>query len=248
MKGLATSAATTAFFALVLAGCSLGGKVRSGEAPELSAAERQAIVKSLGKKEALPEEAAQLLLVTAQPSSVPAAVSAWEKRDGKWAEILPPVPAVVGRAGFASPGEKREGDGRTPSGTYPLRRAFGYAPQSPTRLLYRQATEEDIWVDDVNSPDYNRWVNRRETTATSFEEMRRKDDLYKYGIVIEYNTLPVVKGNGSAIFFHIWKGSGQPTSGCVAMDEQDLLKVLEWLDPAKNPVTAMGTEAALREM
>jgi len=41
--------------------------------------------------------------------------------------------------------------------------------------------------------------------------MRRDDNLYKYGIVIEYNTDPIIKGNGSAIFLHIWKGRGIPT-------------------------------------
>lgn len=246
MKGLVTSCTVAALLVFLLAGCSTAPWDDSRRTKELSAVERQALVASLGKKGSLAAEASQLLLVTAPPASVPAVVSGWEKKDGTWAEVLPPVNAVVGRGGFAPAGEKREGDGRTPSGVYPLQRAFGYAPESPTRLPYRQATEEDLWVDDVNSPDYNRWVRRGETVATSFEEMRRKDGQYKYGIVVEYNSSPIVRGNGSAIFFHIWKGEGAPTAGCVAMAEDDLLKVLRWLDPAKNPVTVMGTEAVLR--
>lgn len=220
------------FLALLLGGCALGGKIN---------------LSSLEEEGVLPKGSRQVLLVNApEPSSVLAIVTALEKTGGKWVEAIPPIRGVAGRAGFAPPGEKREGDGRTPSGIFPLRRAFGYGAQSPTRLSYRQATEDDLWVDDQNSPDYNRWVKRGETSAASFEEMRRKDDLYRYGIVIEYNTQPVVGGDGSAIFFHIWKGEGEPTAGCIAMDEEDLLKVLNWLDPEKEPVTVMGTEENLK--
>ena len=60
----------------------------------------------------------------------------------------------------------------------------------------------------------------------SFEEMRRTDSLYEVGIVIGHNRSPVVKGCGSAIFFHIWRGRGIPTSGCVAMAREDLLRIL----------------------
>ena len=68
------------------------------------------------------------------------------------------------------------------------------------------------------------------------EALRRGDDLYKYAVVIEYNTDPVVPGLGSAIFMHVWRGAGQPTAGCVAMAEADLLRFLRWLDIRRNPV------------
>jgi L,D-peptidoglycan transpeptidase YkuD (ErfK/YbiS/YcfS/YnhG family) len=70
--------------------------------------------------------------------------------------------------------------------------------------------------------------------------MKRDDNLYKYGIVIEYNTSPVIKGNGSAIFLHIWKGESVPTAGCVAVSEENILKILQWLDPAASPLIIMG--------
>jgi L,D-peptidoglycan transpeptidase YkuD (ErfK/YbiS/YcfS/YnhG family) len=71
--------------------------------------------------------------------------------------------------------------------------------------------------------------------------MRRDDNLYKYGIVIEYNTDPIIKGNGSAIFLHIWKGEGLPTVGCVAVSEEDIIKIMGWLDPAASPLIIIGT-------
>lgn len=167
---------------------------------------------------------------------------AMEKKGDKWQEVFEPFDAVIGRNGFASPGEKREGDGKTPSGIYPLKMAFGYNPTMETRMPYRQALADDIWIDDQNAEDYNLWVKKSETRATSYEMMKRDDDLYKYGIVIEYNTDPVIKGNGSAIFLHVWKGEGIHTAGCVAVSEENIIKILGWLDPAAFPLIITGIE------
>jgi L,D-peptidoglycan transpeptidase YkuD (ErfK/YbiS/YcfS/YnhG family) len=75
--------------------------------------------------------------------------------------------------------------------------------------------------------------------------MRREDDLYKYGIVVEYNTNPVIKGYGSAIFFHLWKGGGKPTEGCIALSEENLIRIIRWLDPAAKPLVVMGTKGLI---
>lgn len=189
----------------------------------------------------LSEKHHQALIVT--PMGVTdAVVSVWDKKDGVWVQAFDPIPASVGRKGIAPLNKKREGDGRTPSGIFELKTAFGYASHIETGLNYRQATDDDLWVDDVNSPQYNQWV-KFPTTAASFERMKRSDDLYKLGIVIEYNTDPVVPGLGSAIFLHIWKGPGQSTSGCVAMDEEDVSELLKWLDVKKSPVIMIQSRA-----
>lgn len=166
-----------------------------------------------------------------------------ERTGSAWHEVKAPVDTVVGRNGFAPPGEKREGDGRTPSGLYRLGLVFGYAESATTRMIYRQALADDLWVDDVDAPDYNRWVKQNETRAASYEKMRRDDDLYKYGIVIEYNTDPVIKGYGSAIFMHIWAGSRSTTAGCVAVSEKDILDIIAWLDPAAKPVILINPDS-----
>jgi L,D-peptidoglycan transpeptidase YkuD (ErfK/YbiS/YcfS/YnhG family) len=165
---------------------------------------------------------------------------AMEKRGNVWRAAFEPFDAIIGKNGFAPQGEKREGDGRTPSGIYPLKLTFGYDATIETKMPYRQALNDDVWVDDPNSGDYNRWVKKQDTHAASYEMMKREDNLYKYGIVIEYNTDPIIKGNGSAIFLHIWKGEGIPTAGCVAVSEEDIIKILGWLDPAASPLTIMG--------
>jgi L,D-peptidoglycan transpeptidase YkuD (ErfK/YbiS/YcfS/YnhG family) len=167
-------------------------------------------------------------------------VYAVEKKHDHWKLVSGPIEATIGKHGFALPGEKREGDGKTPSGIFSLKRTFGYDKTVKTKMPYRQATEEDLWVDDPNAPDYNQWVKQGETSAASYEKMKREDGQYKYGIVIEYNTDPVIKGHGSAIFFHVWKGKDFPTAGCVAVSEEDMIKIFGWLDPNAFPLIIMG--------
>lgn len=172
-------------------------------------------------------------------------VYALEKSGDKWQLSLEPMPAVIGKKYFAAAGEKREGDGKTPSGIFPLKNTFGYNEAVPTKMDYRQALSDDLWVDDPNATDYNRWVKKENTQALSYEKMKRDDDLYKYGIVIEYNTNPVVKNSGSAIFFHVWGGAGNTTAGCVAVSEENIIKILSWLDPQALPLIIMGTEESI---
>ena len=192
-------------------------------------------------------ESEQLIFATnTDASSFQVTIHTLEKKNGAWRLVFPTFDGSIGEKGFAPIGEKREGDGKTPSGIFPLGTAFGYDPSAATKMPYRQATEDDFWVDDVNSEDYNQWV-KGETSAASREKMKRDDDQYKYGVVIEYNTNPIVKGNGSAIFLHVWK-SGESTSGCVAMSEEMVLKILGWLDPDKKPLIVMGTEFELGAM
>jgi L,D-peptidoglycan transpeptidase YkuD (ErfK/YbiS/YcfS/YnhG family) len=168
-----------------------------------------------------------------------------ERRDGKWKTVFGPFDAVAGRNGFAPQGEKREGDGKTPSGIFLLQLTFGYDDIILTKMPYRQALDDDLWIDDVNASDYNRWVKIMSTRALSYEKMRRSDDLYKYGIVIEYNTNPVIKGYGSAIFFHVWGGKDVTTEGCIAVSEENIVSILEWLDPKEKPMIVMGNEYKL---
>jgi L,D-peptidoglycan transpeptidase YkuD (ErfK/YbiS/YcfS/YnhG family) len=189
-------------------------------------------------------DSGQVLVVQAGKSESAAAEAvAWERsRSGRWQPAFGPLPAVIGGNGFAPAGGKREGDGRTPSGVFLLGFAFGYGPSAPTRMPYRQAQNESIWVDDASSPDYNRWTTKGASRASSFEWMKRKDGLYRYGLVVEYNMNPVVSGKGSAIFLHVWKGPGEPTAGCVALAEPDVLRILGWLDPALKPAIALGIQ------
>jgi len=188
----------------------------------------------------------QLLVVIAEGKDTSLArLYLLERGEGGWVPRGGALAAMVGRNGFAAPGTKREGDGRTPCGLFPLEAVFGYAPAVASAMPYRQGTANDLWVDDANSPDYNTWVRKGETTAASFEPMLLPDQRYRHGIVIGYNRKPVVKGAGSAIFVHVWPEEGGSTAGCVSLDEAELVRIIAWLDPAKKPMILMGDRSDL---
>jgi L,D-peptidoglycan transpeptidase YkuD (ErfK/YbiS/YcfS/YnhG family) len=202
------------------------------------------IKKFIARHESLIGESEQLIFATNQKaSSFRVTIHALERYKGFWVTAFPPFVGSIGEKGFAAIDKKREGDGKSPSGIFPLGMAFGYDSSVVTRMPYRQATEDDFWVDDTNSEDYNKWVKGK-PNAASWEKMKRDDDQYKYGVVIEYNMHPIVKEKGSAIFLHVWKQGGA-TTGCVAMSEEMVLRILGWLDPAKRPLIIMGTESEL---
>lgn len=187
-----------------------------------------------------------LVVVNSDSSSFKAKLYAYEKVDEDWEIVSGPIDAAIGKNGFALPDQKMEGDHRSPTGLFPLERTFGYGASYPTKMPWLQMTEDDIWVDDSSSPDYNRLVKKGATQAASFEKMKRTDQLYKFGIVIEYNTKLIVKGKGSAIFIHLLRGPDKPTAGCAAIDEKTMKDLLAWLDPAKKPIILMGPEAYLK--
>lgn len=187
-----------------------------------------------------PESRQAVVVAGDDVSPSAASVQLYERVENSWQRVVGPLAATVGRNGLAPVGEKREGDGRTPSGVYVLGRAFGYEPLQ-VKMPYIVLTPEMIWVDDPRSPLYNRLVEKQAVgEGVSREIMKRGDHLYKYGIVIEYNTMPVVAGAGSAIFFHIWRDAQTTTAGCVALAEADLLGLLRRLDPMEQPVAVIG--------
>lgn len=182
-----------------------------------------------------PSDSSQAVLVKAVgPEVFRAEVTAWRRDADGWKPELGPWPAVIGRAGFAEEGLKREGDGRTPSGRFALPYAFGREPVIATSLDYRIATAADIWIDDPDSVNYNQW-STSPGGAKSYEVMLREDGLYDLGAVIGYNMAPVIPGLGSAIFMHIWRSPDTGTAGCVALSRANMALLLLWLDRTHAP-------------
>jgi len=201
-------------------------------------------------------ESRQAIVVRTADWNVSAAVlQAYEKEveSSSWVAVGKKIPAVVGRNGLGwgaglhpradekSGPAKKEGDGKAPAGIFRLGSAFGYDPSEMTgwiRIPYQQMTATQQCVDDVQSIYYNRIVDAGQVEAdwSSYEEMRRKDDLYRWGIVVDYNVDPVVTGRGSCIFLHVWEGPAQGTAGCTAMDTEDIKMLLRWLNPEAGPV------------
>ena len=180
----------------------------------------------------------QAILVTATDyGDTSATLTAYTRVASGWKTTFGPWPVFVGREGMAPPGEKREGDGRTPSGTYGFDFIFGIDENPGVKFPYRVITGPNIvWVEDPNSPNYNRWVD-----ANSEDIGNQSDSMYKppyrFGVVVAYNTVERTPGLGSAIFLHIT--TGRPTAGCVSLPVDRLLQILRWLDPAASPVIVM---------
>ncbi|WP_167614229.1 L,D-transpeptidase family protein [Maribellus sediminis] len=197
------------------------------------------------QESSIPANVSQLLVAIAeQPGNTQVSLFAMEKLDGEWKIRIGPVAAGIGDKGFADPRQKVEGDGKSPTGMFKLDQLFTYENLVDTKMPFTQSTSEDKWIDDPDSADYNRHV-RGETSAKSYENLKLSSDAYKYCMVIEYNTDPVVKGKGSAIFFHLRESDTETTSGCVAVSEKDMLQVLKWLDPDSHPMIVMGDRQTL---
>jgi L,D-peptidoglycan transpeptidase YkuD (ErfK/YbiS/YcfS/YnhG family) len=179
----------------------------------------------------------QLVTVTAASyGATYAAFTAYQRSDGHWRRVFGPWTARIGRNGFAPRGLKREGDGRTPSGSFRFGFFFGVLPNPGVRFAYRQSQPYDYWDDDPASPLYNQWVDQRQASPGRAPEPMDVSG-YDYGAVIAYNTART-PGLGSAIFLHV--NIGIATAGCVTLPMGKLLKVLRWLEPARSPRIRMG--------
>ncbi len=138
--------------------------------------------------------------------------------------------AACGKSGVKA--DKREGDGASPAGTFPLVSGF-YRPDrmAPPRTdLQMTAMQPNHgWVDDPADPNYNRLVQL--PYPAHHEEMWLADHLYDIVVVIGYNTDPVVPGAGSAIFLHVARPNFSPTEGCIAVARDVLEPLLGLLGP-----------------
>lgn len=134
-------------------------------------------------------------------------------------------PCCLGRGGVTS--AKREGDGATPRGAWPLRGVL-YRPdrlaRPPCSLPVRALTLSDGWCDDPGDPAYNFPVCL--PYPGRCESLWREDAVYDVIVPLGYNDAPVTAGLGSAIFLHLARDDGGPTEGCVALDLAALLAFL----------------------
>ena len=136
------------------------------------------------------------------------------------------IPCAIGRSGACAAIDKREGDGMTPLGRWPIRGALlrpDRVALPDMRLPWRWLRPDDGWSDAPADPAYNRAVTHPH--SFSAERMWREDGLYDVVLVLGHNDAPPVAGAGSAIFVHCWH-HGAPTEGCVAIEKDELVALL----------------------
>lgn len=142
------------------------------------------------------------------------------------------VRCALGWGGLKLAADKREGDGATPVGSWPLRRVLyrpdrGAAPE--TGLPVATIAPDDGWCDAADDPAYNQPV--RLPYPASAERMWRDDGLYDIVVILGHNDDPVVPGAGSAIFLHLAKPDFSTTEGCVAITRADMEALLAQAAP-----------------
>jgi L,D-peptidoglycan transpeptidase YkuD (ErfK/YbiS/YcfS/YnhG family) len=142
------------------------------------------------------------------------------------------VPCALGKGGIKPAHDKREGDGASPIGVWPLRRVLYRADRGPlprTALPVEAIDRDDGWCDAPGDRRYNRPV--RHPYPASAERLWREDGVYDLIVVLGYNDDPVTPGAGSAIFLHLARPDYGPTEGCVALARPDLERLLAAAQP-----------------
>jgi L,D-peptidoglycan transpeptidase YkuD (ErfK/YbiS/YcfS/YnhG family) len=120
-----------------------------------------------------------------------------------------------------------EGDNITPKGIFKIIKVY-YRPDKikkiKTLIKKIKITKNMGWCDDPNSRFYNKLINL--PTKYSHEKLYRSDNLYDLIVVLSYNTNPIIKNKGSAIFMHIAKASYTRTKGCISLKKEHLIKII----------------------
>jgi len=131
----------------------------------------------------------------------------------------------LGKAGVKK--KLKEGDNITPKGTFKLLRVF-YRPDKITKIktiLNKVKIKKNFgWCDDPKSNFYNKLVKL--PFKGGYEKLYRADNSYDLIIVLNYNTNPIIKNKGSAIFIHVARKDFSNTAGCIALTKKDLLILL----------------------
>ena len=134
----------------------------------------------------------------------------------------------IGKNGFTK--KKIEGDKKTPKGIFSIGNLYyrkDRISKFETKLKTIQIKKKMGWCDDINSRYYNKPIKIKKDIK--HEKLFRKDNKYDLLIPIGYNTKPIIKNKGSAIFIHLTKNY-KKTSGCVALSKKDFLILLKLIN------------------
>ena len=133
---------------------------------------------------------------------------------------------AIGENGITN--NKIEGDKCSPSGIYSIDKIY----YREDRLSLPNLDFDIIpinktfgWCDDVNSSHYNKLI--KFPFSESAEILYRQDEIYNIVCIINYNTNPIVKDKGSAIFLHVAQADYSCTAGCLALKQDDLIELLK---------------------
>jgi L,D-peptidoglycan transpeptidase YkuD (ErfK/YbiS/YcfS/YnhG family) len=186
--------------------------------------------------------------------------------DGSWRCQIGSRSARFGRNGTRPLIERVSGDGTTPAGVFPLGEVtawdgqefsvFGNRPDPGALVGYRDVQPEDCWGATANTSRYQHLVSWAGCPGPDDEWLPRYGDVYSHAAVIGANLDPISGDEpgetpyAAAIFLHRhsydWLGRTRPTSGCVSLGYDHLVRVVRLLDDRLDPHFAIGPTAWLR--
>ncbi len=219
---------------LVFAGCS-----GSEEASSEPAAADQTEAFDIAAAEDSPEFVGELeqakdanqLFVVAAVGKTTAYVSMHQKdEDGNWKEVIT-TPGYIGKFGLD---KTKEGDSKTPTGTYAFNYAFGINEDPGcTAFEYQQVTDDDYWSGDQREGyHYNEMVSIKDLPDLNTDDSEHIIEYpvhYQYCLNINYNE-DGTPGKGSAIFLHCLGPQKPYTGGCVAIPKDKMITVMQNVD------------------
>ncbi len=178
----------------------------------------------------LPEAAeAKQLFVVAGVGDTTAYISMHQKgENGKWKQIIT-TPGYIGKKGLF---KTKEGDAKTPVGTFKFNKAFGIAPDPGCAIPYQQVGDDDYWSGDI-AYHYNEMVKLSEYPKLNMDDSEHIIDYtyqYEYALNISYNEQGE-PGLGSAIFLHCLGPQKPYTGGCVAIPREKMETVMKNVSP-----------------
>ena len=133
---------------------------------------------------------------------------------------------ALGKAGIGK--KKIEGDNITPKGTFEIVKI--YYRNDRIKKIYSKIKLFKInkkmgWCNDPISKKYNQLIKL--PSKYTHEKLHRRDNVYDLVVVLNYNTTPIIKNKGSAIFIHVAKKNYKKTEGCVALKKKHLVKLIK---------------------
>jgi len=131
----------------------------------------------------------------------------------------------LGKAGIKK--KEKEGDNITPRGIFKIICIYYRSDRikkiiTPLKKIKIEKTMG--WCDDPKSRFYNKEIKL--PNKFNCEKFYRKDNLYDIIVPLNYNTNPIIKNKGSAIFIHIANNNYKRTAGCIGIKKSNLIKLL----------------------
>ena len=166
------------------------------------------------------------MVVVAAVGQTTAWISMHERNtSGDWQQIMT-TPGFIGKNGL---GKEREGDNKTPVGTFRFDYAFGIAPDPGCVIPYVQIDANHYWSGDWNYK-YNQFVDVRHAprnfNKSNSEHLIDYNSHYVYCLNMGYNSA-CTPGKGSALFMHCFGPVKPWTGGCVALPEAKMRFVMQ---------------------